>query len=270
VLVAGGHSIFCYNTDHDSWTTLPDCPAFHQGLATLNGELLSVGGISSDGVMNIVYTFRDHKWKEILPPMPTPRWFPTTVPYNDELILAAGGQTDKTRGGSYQMLRTVEVYIKNKQWYIIKPLPIPTSISPACVVGNTCYMFEEKSKVILYISLQTLVDAVNKSKVQILKAKGNWKKLTPRHPLFLSSLVELKGKLVAMGGCSELEPRCGTRFISYYDLFADMWVECTEAQLPVPLYRPGVVKLADNKVMVIGGQPEMQKFSSEVYIAKVN
>lgn len=78
--------------------------------------------------------------------------------------------------------------------------------------------------------------------------------------------MELDGKLVNMGGSLDEALRCGTSFISTYDFTTNVWVECKGAELPVPLYRPGVVKLADNKVMVIGGQPKMQQFSNEVYI----
>lgn len=72
--------------------------------------------------------------------------------------------------------------------------------------------------------------------------------------------------LTAMGGTYDGRLRLGSKFISMYDFATDTWVECKGAELPVHLYRTGVVKLADNKVMVIGGQPKMQQFSNEVYI----
>jgi hypothetical protein len=33
----------------EGWRTLPKCPATQQGLTTLNGELISVGGVNSRG-----------------------------------------------------------------------------------------------------------------------------------------------------------------------------------------------------------------------------
>ena len=93
-----------------------------------------------------------------------------------------------------------------------------------------------------------------------------WKKLTGHHPLIYTTLAEIDGTLTAMGGSYEQILRCGTRFISTYDFTTDTWMECEGAQLPVPLYRPGVVKLDDNRLMVIGGQPKMQQFSNQVYI----
>ena len=73
----------------------------------------------------------------------------------------------------------------------------------------------------------------------------------------------LEGKVIAMGGSYYVMLRRGTRFISSYNFAADMWVECQGAQLPVPLYRPGLVKLAGNIVMIIGGQSEMKQYSND-------
>ena len=117
----------------------------------------------------------------------------------------------------------------------------------------------------LHISLSNFIKQVA-SATTMPEIKGEWKILKTEHPLMFSSIVELEGKLTAMGGSYDAVLRHGTRFTSSYDFAADMWVECEGAQLPVPLYRPGVVKLAGNKVMIIGGQPEMQQFSNEVYI----
>ena len=64
VFVGGGlrnqsetRAIFQYSVHDNSWTTLCQCPALRQGLAALNGELISVGGKNSQGVTNAVYTF---------------------------------------------------------------------------------------------------------------------------------------------------------------------------------------------------------------------
>ena len=139
-----------------------------------------------------------------------------------------------------------------------------------CIVDNTCYKLGgdknfEEAKMTTYAPLSSLLDCAESgySTPQTLK---EWDTLEAKHPLIYSSIVELDGKLTAFGGSYEERLRCGTKFISTYDPVRATWVECKGAELPVPLYRPGVVKLEDNKVMVIGGQPKMQQFSQEVYI----
>lgn len=84
--------------------------------------------------------------------------------------------------------------------------------------------------------------------------------------MVLSSPIEIDGRLVAMGGSANAELRHGTRSISTYDFVTSTWMECERAQLPVPLYRPGVVKLEDDRVMILGGQIKSQNFSATVFI----
>jgi hypothetical protein len=181
------------------------------------------------------------------------------------MIIAVGGKTGTEKDGKSMRSRAVEVYTREKQWYAIKELPIPISASSMCIIGDMCYIHGgvgqriRDSRSTLHINLKTPSNGSS-------TAKEGWNLTTKEHPLLYSSVVEIGGKLVAVGGSHDEVLRRGTRYISYHDQDADMWVECLGAQLPVPLYRPGVVKLAGNKVMVIGGQPEMQKFSNEVYI----
>lgn len=85
--------IFRYTLIHDTWSRLPKCPTFQHGLASLNDELIVIGGLISSRVTNVVYTFRDDTWQQILPPMPTPRYHLCTISHENRLIIAAGGST---------------------------------------------------------------------------------------------------------------------------------------------------------------------------------
>ena len=274
VFVGGGflnRYIFQYSINDDAWTTLPQCPATEQGLTTLNGELISVGGKNSQRITNIVYTFSDGQWKKVLPAMPTPRFHFSTVSHNNELIVAAGGVTGRARDGEISKTRAVEIYIKDRQWYVTEQLPIWSSNVSTCVIGDTCYKMGGMGNKIetcmtLHISLSNFTKQVVPA-TAMPEIRGEWSVLKTEYPLIYLSLVEIEGKLIAMGGSYDTVLRRGTRFISSYDFAADVWVECQGAQLPVPLYRPGVVKLPGNKVMIIGGQPEMKQFSKQVYIA---
>ena len=69
------------------------CPAIQHGLATIDGELVSIGGKVSGRATNMVYTLANGKWKAVIPPMPTPRYLPSTVSYNNDIILAAAGMS---------------------------------------------------------------------------------------------------------------------------------------------------------------------------------
>ena len=90
VYVGGGYSdrlgaqtIFKYSISHDTWTPLPHCPTIHYGLASLDKKLVVIGGKSHGEPTNNVYTLKDDTWKEILPPMPTPRFLLSTLSHEE-------------------------------------------------------------------------------------------------------------------------------------------------------------------------------------------
>lgn len=91
-----------------------------------------------------------------------------------------------------------------------------------------------------------------------------WEKLEDKHPLTFSSLVELDGRLVAVGGSVDPKYRQGTKFISTYDFATNTWVECKGAEIPLPLYRPGLVNLGHNKVMLIGSKDSQEVRNSHL------
>ena len=263
--------VFKYDFSKDVWTPLPPCGTFHHGLTTLNSELIAVGGKARGQATNAVRTYRDGEWKEVLPPMPTPRWSLSTVSNDNKLIIAAGGTTVIKNNGETVRTDTVEIYSTDKHaWYSTKRLPFPISTFTMRLVGDTCYTLGGAINTMnLYTTLYATVSCLlldSDSKCSTAQIPTTWKELQDRQPLIFSSPVELDGRLIAMGGSAELRLRRGTRFISTYDFATDTWVECKGAALPAPLYRPGVLKLDDSRVMIVGGQPKMQQFSAAVYI----
>ncbi len=258
--------------DQEIWTSLPPCPAIQYGLTTLNSELITIGGQVQNRTLATAYTFRGDEWIEVLPPMPTPRCLLSTVSHNNRFVSAAGGTTLYKSNGQTVSTDAVEIYINGaKTWHSTNPLPFPTSTFSICIMRNTCYILggtanTDQVFIPLHASISSLLETAN-YRLSFQKQMP-WKQLEKGHSLCLSSQVELDGRLTTMGGSSETEKRCGTRFISTYNFTSATWVECKGAQLPVPLYRAGVVKLDSNQVMIVGGQPKMQQFSAAVYIGR--
>ena len=259
-----GGRISVFNMQQETWTPLPPCPTIEHGLTTLDGELIAVGGKMKNEDVNTVYTLRNTTWTEALPPMPTPRHFLSTASHDNRIIIAAGGTLHLDRKGTTEFSDRVEVYIKESQtWFSANPLPFGVSTFSMSIIRGTCYILggaamEDEVKVMLHATISSLLENF------FLRSPWQW--LQEQHPLCLASPVELKGRLVVMGGSSDVFQRHGTRFISTYDSVNNTWQVCKNAQLPVPLYRAGVVKLDSNQVMIVGGQPMSQQFSAAVYI----
>ena len=267
-------TIFKYSIQDDTWETLPYCQHIQFGLSTLNGELIVIGGLLAGKATNMVYTFRDGAWVKLLPPMPTSRFLFSVVSHKNRYIIVAGGRIGTQSDGRAIKTDVVEIYDHNtKQWYSTIRLPSLTYIFTTCIIGDRCYTLggtgtAEESCTTMCVSLSSFIkhSVPADSTYSSPQIRKTWNVLKGLHPLIYASLIEIDGTLTAMGGSYERESRRGTRYISTYDFTTDTWMECEGAQLPVPLYRPGVVKLDDNRLMVIGGQPKMQTFSSEVYI----
>ena len=86
-------AIMKYTLSQDAWMPLSPCLTYQHGLATLNEELIVIGGnVGSPGTrINKVYTFRSNDWMEVLPPMPTPRSLLSTASHENRMIIVAGG-----------------------------------------------------------------------------------------------------------------------------------------------------------------------------------
>lgn len=285
IYVGGGYrnpgaskAVLRYDTMKDAWSPLPSCPTLQHGLATLNSKLVALGGtLSASGKKtNTVLTFEGGLWQALLPPMPTPRSLLSTSSYENRLIIAAGGITDTKSDGKSSRTDMVEIFIKDRQWYRTLHLPFPGYTFSTSTIGDTCYILggvanPHQSRTTLHTTHSALLKNAEVAECDYvtLKTASTWKPLGGRHPLPSATLVQVDGKLLALGGEKWTARGIqGSVFISAYDFSAGMWVECKGAQLPSALYRPGVVKLDHDEVMVIGGESKTQQFSTHVSIGE--
>lgn len=271
-------TLFQYSLSRDVWTLLPPCPTRQHGLATLDDELITVGGRIQGQAVGMVCTYRDKTWKQVLPDMPTPRYLLSTTSHGNRLILVAGGTTSVGRNGESQRTDVVEIYIKDRYWVRTQPLPFPTSIFSISIVGSRCYILggattsDDQSCTTVYCSLLSLLACASPAEVRgehpttPCAQESCWRRLQGKHPLIFPSLVQLGGRLVAVGGSWEPMLRHGTRYMSSYEPISDMWVQCEGAELPLPLYRAAVVNLEAEEMMLLGGQSKSQQFSAAVFI----
>lgn len=284
VYVGGGMTrgecpIFEYNMSKDTWSSLPQCPTIQHGLAVVNNKLIAVGGRypSESVAINSVYTL-ESKWIKVIQQMPTSRYLLSTISHENKYVIAIGGYTYIMSNGENVSTDRVEIYSHpHGKWFSTKRLPFPTAAPSTSSIGDKYFLLgtvAEKCNIYttVYDTLNSLIDnAIPANSIHAThQGFTTWGQLKAKHPLTQTSLVEMNGKLYAMGGSLDFHVRHGTRFISTYDFDTDTWVECKDAELPIPLYKLGVVKLQKTKVMIIGGQSKMQTLSSAVYIGSYN
>ena len=270
--------IYKYDLNHDTWDTLPHCPTQQHSLATLDDELIVIGGLLGRDIANTVYTFRQNKWLEELPPMPTPRYHHSSITHENKVIIAAGGIVSQQDTGKYTRSDVVEIYIKGDQWYSTKPLPFPSSSFSLCIIQDSCYISGgsaqtfEQQLLTVYTTVASLIKNAEPadSRYSAVQCPLKWGKFKGAHPMRCTTLAVMNGKLFSLGGTDFGEMHVGTTFFSTYDFASDTWVECKGAELPVPLYRSTVMNLGNNEVICVGGQPKSQQFSAEVFIGSYN
>ena len=119
-----GDRLHISSTNLHSWTTTT-LPYRSMSLTTYQDKLVAVGGVhpSTDEVNDQLLTSATGEdWQPSLPPMPTKRYFTSSVSAGSpEVIIVAGGR--RSDGSD---LHTVEVLLDN-QWSTAQPLPTPCS-----------------------------------------------------------------------------------------------------------------------------------------------
>ena len=201
----------------------------------------------------------------------------STASHEDRLIIAAGGLEEVKSNGEYVQTDVIEIYIKDKQWYATKRLPFPKYSFSISIVGDTCHALGgyavsyEQACTTLYTTLSSLIKNAEQadSLYSVPQVPVTWEKFEDQHPLVHSTITDVDGKIIALGGAVMKNTlKSGTKIISTYDFQSNSWVECKGAELPLAIYNTGVVKLADDEIMVVGGGYKNQTFSAKVYIGK--
>ena len=140
VLTYGGGPdvVFISSTDFHSWTET-ELPYQYMSLTIYESKFVAVGGwdLSTGEATNAILTSTTgQQWKPSLPPMPTKRYFTSSVSTTSpEVLVVAGG-----RGSDEEVLNIVEVLMEDK-WITIDTLPEP-AVDMASTVheGNLYFM----------------------------------------------------------------------------------------------------------------------------------
>ena len=206
VKAGGAVKIYSYDATTDSWSQLPDCVKERCSITVINGRLTTVGGDKSNELFSLTGEGSSRRWTKEYPPMPTKRWWTTSLCTGATLIVAGG------RGGG-EVLSTVEVMnTENHQWSTAANLPEPLYISSATVCGDRIYMLggvdtrciTTKSVYTCSVSalLQSCVPSLLEAKLKrtSLSDKASiWRQVVDL-PVVRSTCESFHGRLLAIGG----------------------------------------------------------------------
>ena len=267
MFVAGwnSHDVLRYETRSDQWSVLPSCPVKWFGLGQLSGKLVTVGGRDGRGAyVNHVYTYvqETQQWEKSIPPMPTPRQWPTVITYNSSIAVCGG------HGGD----RVVEVFNSEAaQWHTAAPLPVACDYMQLTIINDTCYLggggVYSPTRSIMCASLPSLFQSSSPHEQQTSAQKQSVWTVLPDMPLYRSALANMGGTLLALGG-RESTSSPPSDAIHAYSASTKAWVKI--ASLPQACHTATAELLPSGEVMLIGGYDSEGKWSKAVYIGTFN
>ena len=257
-----------YETRSHQWSVLPSCPVRFFGLGQLSGKLVTVGGGDVRGAtVNHVYTYvqETQQWEKSIPPIPTPRRWPTVITYNSSIAVCGG----------YERGRVVEVFNSEAAlWHTAAPLPVACVYMRLTIINDTCYLGGGgllcSSRSIMCASLPSLFQSSSPHEQQTsAQQQSVWTvHVLPDMPLYNSALANMGGTLLALGGrASPLSPPSDA-FIHAYSASTKAWVKI--ASLPQACYSATAELLPSGEVMLIGGRDSKRNESKAVYIGTLD
>ena len=258
-------SVYSYTVSVDKWTKLPECKLRRFGLAVVKGKLTTIGGISIIGYgltnslfslsgsswKEVLFSLFGGPWKEVLPPMPTKRYLPAAASTPTHLVVA-GGSGD---------LSTVEVLSQETlQWSTASSLPVDVASPQLTLCGRSFYLLNVKS---LYSC--SVEDLLKSCKPATNSSDGCsvWTELAAVPVTFYSSLVTLRGHVLAIGGAHDRFDGNPTGAIHCYNVTTNSWSHC---EMPTPRYDVLAAVLPSNDLVVVGGRLSQRKDCSIVDI----
>ena len=211
-----GDLLHISSTSLRSWTTTR-LRYNHMSLTTYQDKLVAVGGrdpSTTGEVTDQVLTSATGKhWQPSLPPMPTKRYYTSSVSAGSpEVIIVAGG-----RGSDRRALHTVEVLLGD-QWSTAHPLPTPCyEMRSSLHEGNSYFTGGRGQRNTIYTcSCTSLIASCGLTGNDTSTTTPVWSKLEA--PDDTEAIVSYSSRLIAV------DRRCDIRG---YSTMTQSWVETT-------------------------------------------
>ena len=245
------NNVFCYNTNTDHWTVLPQ-PGHRFGVLHMLDDRLTIFG-GTDSVTreyhNKVTTYNNdtNSWYSHYPDMLTKRFRPGILTYYNYVIVMGGNSSP---GNIHDSIELMDYQNEMKWKNIIIKLPIPMwAIQPTIsgdnitIVGYTsdlCYNGHYQ------IAIEEMVSSFNQSP-STSATSNQWKKKSPA-PHYNTVTVPYTYPPVIIGG--DFKGVC-TSDVSLYDSSKNAWRKVdslTSAKDSV-----GIALLNNSSIIMIGG-----------------
>ena len=246
IMPRGSYNIYGYHVDKDKWKTLPSSPVQNSGLVLRDNTLVTVAGITSQGITNKLFSLKGKKWKKKIPPLNTVRYSPTVVTHSHYMFVI-GGRKDFSRSAVIE----VEMLDQNNTWTLLNNLPHPLYFPSATVCGSELYVISGGGEG-FSCSLDHIVTS---SHPERSPPALNWIPI-PELPVLRPNSACLLDKLLLVGGIDRKTGGCSS---TLYTLSHGQWEEtgCLSSSRKNCL----VASPSESRMVIVGGNTYSNTYS---------
>ena len=252
---AWSSDVYSYNSEKQTWSSLPQCPHRYSSLAVVNGLLTAIGGeLGTDDTNQLLSLTGGRKWVEQFPPMPTKRFLTAAVCSGKSLVVAGGRGKD---GCDLKMVEVMET--ETLQWSTSSSLPFGLAFASATICQDRIYLLgydtnkDSQARTVLACSLDDLLQSCRSqslgARLKTLTLQTAWRRVA-NLPVCSSSCATLCGQLLAVGGSDDSFQNRSTA-IHQYNKVTNSWEVISH--MPTARNYSLVAVLPGNKLMVVGG-----------------
>ena len=244
-------NVYCYNTNTDHWTVLPQPGHLFGVLHMLDDKLTIFGG--QDPVtyerLNKVTTYNNdtNSWYNEYPDMLNKRFKPGVITYNNYVIVMGGKSSPDNIHNNIEVMD----YHHKPQWKIVSlKLPVPMwDIKPTISGDNTVTIVgygTATSQMNEYY--QIVVEEILDQPLSTSATSNQWKMMSPTTYYDIATVPYSNPPVIIGGSNIKDVPTCD---ITLYDSSKNSWRKVDS--LTSARDNVGVALLNNNSIIVIGG-----------------
>ena len=236
----GLDKIYCYYVDTREWTHLgKKMKYFNPGLAIIDGDVATIGGVKRNKPTNEVWAWRKRQWvahKRMKLKLSDPAV--VMSPGYKYVVVISGNLCVNFE---VHWSSSVQVYdVKQKSWEFVSPLQSPLQGIEVTLCNLTVYAFSDQYSKGYKSALRDLISSTRDERV--------WNAIKG-FPLTFSSPTTVEGHVMSIGGGNE--DSCGLDEIHIYDEITDSWHKIDKTLLKRRMY--SMVEVCNKMIVVVGG-----------------
>ena len=203
---APSNDVYSYDSEKQTWSSLPQCPHKYSSLAVVKGLLTVIGGRLDTDVTNQLLSLTDErKWVEQFPLMPIKRHATAVVCSGKSLVVAGGRGKDNNEQNTVEVMDT-----ETLQWSTASSLPFGLSFALATICQDRIYLLgydgTNEPRSVLACSMAGLIQSCQSqslgTRLTALTLRTPWHRVADP-PVRSSSCATLCRQLLAVGGRDE-------------------------------------------------------------------